>query len=66
VSLQTIVSGGVIGRSRPRRSAVTPTAISQPHSSEIMTLLSGASMRVLETGIAVVALATAVLIGLGR
>lgn len=64
MSLHTIVSGGVVGRLHPRRGAVS--AVIQPRTSDMTTLLSGASMRVLETGLAVIAIATALLIGLGR
>ena len=64
MSLHTIVSSGVVGRLHSRRGAAT--AVIQPHASPITALLSGSSMRVLETGIAIVAIATALLIGLGR
>jgi hypothetical protein len=64
VSLHTIVSGGVAGRLHSRRDVTT--AVIQPRPSDMTTLLSGASMRVLETGLAVIAIATALLIGLGR
>ena len=64
MSLNTIVSSGVAGRLHSRRGAVS--AVIQPHASTMTALLSGPSMRVLETGLAVVAIATALLIGLGR
>ena len=64
MSLHTIVRSGVAGRLHSRRGAVT--AVIRPHASTMTALLSGASMRVLETGLAIVAIATALLIGLGR
>ena len=64
MSLHTIVSSGVVGRLHSRRGAVA--AVIQPRASSMTALLSGSSMRVLETGIAIVAIATALLIGLGR
>ena len=64
MSLHTIVSGGVVGRLHARRDAVS--AVIQPPSTNMTALVSGASMRVLETGLAIIAIATALLIGLGR
>jgi hypothetical protein len=65
VSLSTMVSRGVAGRLRQRladdgadvdRDRVTSLAVRMP----------GASMRLLEAGLAVTAIATAILIGIGR
>jgi hypothetical protein len=65
VSLQTIVSGG-IGRRLRRRRAVGPAEL-EPRATEVAIDLSGnRSMRILETGLALTAIATALLIGLGR
>jgi hypothetical protein len=64
LSLQTIAGGGVAGRLHSRREGTT--AVVQPRPTNMTTLLSGASMRVLETGLAAIAIATALLIGLGR
>lgn len=64
MSLHTIVGSGVAGRLHARRGAVS--AVIEPRASNMTVLLSGASMRVLETGLAVIAIATALLIGLGR
>ena len=71
MSLQTIVSDGVAGRLTRRPApatggrAVVAPAVTQPRI-ELSGRLSGMSMRILETGLAVTAIATAVLIGLGR
>jgi hypothetical protein len=64
VSLYTIVSDGLAGRlpSRP----VTADAVAQPPTTGMAGRLTGASMRVLETGLALIAIVTALLIGLGR
>lgn len=62
MSLHTI-GDGLAGRLHPRRAtavAVKPTA------TPLAVRLSGMSMRVLETGLALVAIATALAIGLGR
>jgi len=71
MSLHTIVSDGLAGRRHQRRTpaagarAGVTSAVAQPPI-ELPGRLSGLSMRVLETGLAVTAIATAVLIGLGR
>jgi hypothetical protein len=70
VSLHTIPSHGLTGRLRYRRAAAgTPEAavasVAQP-GIELTGRLSGLSMRILETGLAVAAIVTALLIGLGR
>jgi hypothetical protein len=64
VSLHTIVSDGLAGRLPARR--VSAAAVVRPTPSNMAARLSGASMRVLETGLALTAIATALLIGLGR
>jgi hypothetical protein len=72
MSLHTIVSDGVAGRLQQRRAraagarADVASAVAQPPRMELPGPLAGMSMRVLETGLAVTAIATAVLIGLGR
>jgi hypothetical protein len=63
VSLHTIVSDGVVGRLHLRRA---PAAVVRPRTAEMAVRLTGTSMRILETGMAVTAIATALLIGLGR
>jgi hypothetical protein len=63
VSLHTIVSDGLLGRLQSRRAAV---AVAQPRTTELAARLSGMSMRVLETTLALAAIAAALLIGLGR
>jgi len=64
VSVQTVVASGLAGRAHLRRHAVeTPI---QPRPAAVAVALSGGSMRILEAGIALSALATAFLIGLGR
>ena len=64
MSLHTIVNDGLAARIQSLRRA--RTAIAQPQAAPLAGGLSGASMRILEAGLALVALATAVLIGLGR
>ncbi len=64
MSLHTIVTSGFTGRSHARHDAAR--TVVQPRASDVTAPLSGYSMRVLETGLAVVAIATALLIGLGR
>jgi len=69
VSLHTIVSDGLTARPTNRRANAVParvTVASAPPRVELAVRLSGMSMRVLETSLAVTAIATAVLIGLGR
>lgn len=63
MSLHTIVQGSLAGRGRlrrliPARAAADTTALPLR--------VSISSMRVLETGLALTAIATALLIGLGR
>jgi hypothetical protein len=64
VSLHTLVTDGLAGRFPARRSSTA--VVSRRESSTLAAGLSGASMRILETGLALAAIATAVLIGLGR
>jgi hypothetical protein len=64
VSLQTIVSSGLAGRLRPRR-AVAPAAV-EPRIPQAAIDLPTGSMRILETGLALAAIATALVIGIGR
>jgi hypothetical protein len=63
VSLHTIVNDGLGGRFAHRR--VAAAAVVRP-ASPMTVRLSGASMRFLETGLALTAILTALLIGLGR
>ena len=67
MSLHTIVADGLAGRllQRPRRARVT-VAVAQPRANDFAARLSGTSMRVLETSMALAAIGTALLIGLGR
>ena len=70
MSLHTIVSDGLAGRLTHRRAAqgaaqAVTASVARPRM-ELPGRLSGMSMRILETGLAVTAIATAVLIGLGR
>ena len=70
MSLQTIVSDGLTARLAHRRAHAVPARVTvasvAPPRGELAGRLSGMSMRFLETGLAVTAIATAVLIGLGR
>ena len=65
------ISDGLAGRLTHRRAsgaagrAAVASSIAQPRM-DLPGRLSGMSMRILETGLAVTAIATAVLIGLGR
>lgn len=63
MSLHTIVNDTLVGRFHSREIDI---AVAQPRPSHVAVLLSGASMRLLETGLALTAIATAFLIGLGR
>lgn len=64
MSLHTIVREGLVGRLHHRRAATA--AIARPRTTPLAGRLSGASMRFLEAGLALTAIATALLIGLGR
>ena len=64
MSLHTIVTDGLAGRLHSREAAAA--AVARPRPTHMAVLLSGASMRILETGLALTAIATALLIGLGR
>ena len=64
MSLQTIASDALAGRLRSRR--VAAAVVVRPAETPMGVRLSGASMRVLETGLALGAILTALLIGLGR
>ena len=63
MSLSTIVSDGLAGRLPQRRAG---TAVVRSHQGPLAVLLTGMSMRLLETSLAVTAIAVALLIGLGR
>lgn len=64
MSLQSIVVSGLGSAMHPRRAAVDATI--EPRPRAIAMGMAGGSMRILEAGLAMLALATAVLIGLGR
>lgn len=64
---QTFHPGGAaLGRrrTRPGAAAIPATSPSQP--TDVSVLLTGSSMRVMEASLAVVALATVILLGLSR
>jgi hypothetical protein len=63
VSLYSVVSRGVVGSQRSTGFGTTPTAAS---ARSLQVRLPGASMRVLEAGLALTAIITAILIGVGR
>ena len=63
MSLHTIVSDSAVGRLNLRRA---PATVARPRVNEMAVLLTGASMRLLETGLAVTAIAVALLLGAGR
>ena len=67
MDLRTFHPGGaVLGRprSRPGDAAVATTAQTVP--GDMAVALTGSSMRVMEAGLAIIALVTALLLGLGR
>ena len=64
MSLQTIVASGLGSRLHPRREVVEATL--EPPPRTLAVAMAGGSMRFLEAGLALTALATALLIGLGR
>jgi hypothetical protein len=64
VSLQTIVASGLGSRLHLRRAAMQGTIAPRPNT--VTVAMSGGSMRFLEAGLALTALATALLIGVGR
>lgn len=65
MSLYTVVSRGVVGRLGQRPVDIAHTA-PRPSRRTAAVRLPGASMRVLEAGLALSAIATAILIGAGR
>ena len=64
MSLQTIVASGLGSRLHLRREAAEATI--EPRPRTIAVAMAGGSMRFLEAGLALTALATAILIGVGR
>lgn len=64
MSLQTIVASGLGSRAHLRREAIVATV--EPRPRTLAVAMAGGSMRFLETGLALTALATALLIGVGR
>jgi hypothetical protein len=65
VSLTSMVSRGVAERLQAHPSG-EGTSIDEPRVTTLAVRLPGASMRLLEAGLALTAIATAILIGLGR
>jgi hypothetical protein len=65
VSLSSMVSRGGVGRLRDRPYD-EDASTDRPRSTSFAVRLPGASMRVLEAGLALTAIATAILIGIGR
>jgi hypothetical protein len=65
VSLSTMVSRGVVGRRRPRL-ADDGASVDRARVTSIAVRMPGASMRLLEAGLAATAIATAILLGIGR
>jgi hypothetical protein len=67
VDLRTFHSGGLAyGRRRARAVQAQVQATAAPRQSDVAALLTGSSMRVMEAGLAIVAIGTAVLLGLAR
>jgi hypothetical protein len=65
VSLHSIVSDGLAGRLHlPRQARAVAAAPRQAR--DLSVLLTGTSMRILETGLAVAAIAAALVLGLAR
>ena len=65
VSLYTVVSRGVAGRFG-QRSIEAPAPPARAEVVDPRVRFQGASMRILEAGLALIAIATAVLMGVGR
>ena len=65
MSLSTMVSRGVVGRLRPRPPH-DGANLDRPRVKSLTVRMPGASMRLLEAGLALTAIATAILIGIGR
>jgi hypothetical protein len=63
VEPDTFHSGGTLARLRAPRAS---TVVRPRRQGPIAVLVTGSSMRLMETGLAVTAIATAILIGLGR
>jgi hypothetical protein len=67
VSLYSVVSRGVVGRFGQRQGEADASAEqASPRNLNLSVRLPGASMKVLEAGIALTAIATAILMGVGR
>lgn len=65
MDLRTFHPGGVaLGRRRARHEAVALPSTGRP--ADVAALLTGSSMRFLEAGLAFAAIATAILLGIGR
>lgn len=69
MDLQTFHPGGIAfgrRRARPVQARVQAAAAPAPRHPDVTALLTGSSMRVMEAGLAIVAIATALLLNLGR
>ena len=66
MSLHTIVGDGIAARLAQRRAATASAAVARQPQGSLAVLLTGMSMRFLETSLAVTAIAVALLIGVGR
>lgn len=67
MDLRTFHPGGVaLGRRRTRPGAVAIPTATPARSTDVAALLTGSSMRVMEASLAVVAIGTAILLGVGR
>ena len=67
MDLRTFHPGGaVLGRPRTRHEVTAIPATQRAAHTEVAVALTGSSMRVMEASLAIVALVTAMLLGLGR
>lgn len=67
MDLRTLHSGGFArGRRRARPAGVGARTATDGRSADVAAVLTGSSMRVMEASLAVIAIATAFLLGLGR
>ena len=67
MDLRTFQPGGVALGRRPGRPVAAAIPVTPPAApSDVVVRLTGSSMRVMEASLAIVALATAILLGLGR
>ena len=67
MDLRTFHHGGLAyGRRRTRAVQARIQATTAPRQTDVAAVLTGSSMRVMETGLAIVAIGTAVLLGMAR